>query len=296
MLRDDLPEIYQQILPEDFLALSPIEQKATCNDCYKSKSHAPKPHYNAQLKCCTYYPFIPNYLVGAILAAEPGANQPTRAQATLRELLKDRRYVLPIGVCAPPGYQMKFTANRSVAFGKDADLLCPFFEYQTGHCGVWRHRGHECATFFCASSYGTNGESFWSEVRDFLHFTEMHLSQEAMLFKGFSSQEIDLNLKFIRFDENASETKGPAAWSMTALDWSSIWAHHLEDTEEYFKATFAFVKDHAKVLKKQVSSGSSNRSDSKKVDTRVLRNYLVGRTVSKNHRVGQSAQATPREI
>jgi Fe-S-cluster containining protein len=273
-LKQMLPDIYTDILPEDFLALAPNETKATCNACYKATKQAPPPHYDARLKCCTFYPFIPNYLVGAILAG-PDSD----GKAKVRELIRERRFALPIGLCAPPNYQWRFNATRSEGFGRDSDLLCPFYETKTGHCGIWRQRGHECATFFCVSSYGANGERFWSDVREGLHYTEMHISQEAMIFKGFDHQEISLNLEFIRRPDDDRDRRA----TLDAVDWSKLWAHHLEAIEEYYLATYAFARDHAKSIKKQVSD-EKFRTD--RIDTRVLSGLLVGGAVSKNNRHG----------
>lgn len=292
MLREILPDIYQQILPSDFLNLNPQETKATCSNCLKSRPgpDVAAPYYDARLKCCTYYPFLPNYLVGAILTEASDAGLETEGSSRIRGLIRERRFTLPIGVCAPPGYQEKFNATRSEAFGRDPELLCPFYIFKTGQCGVWRHRGHECATFFCTSSYGQRGESFWHEVRNLLHYTEMYLSQEAMLFKGFSSSEIDTNLTFIR---QPPEQPSGAAWQTGALGWSQIWAHHHDDIEGYYKATYAFVLKHAMTLRKQVSDEKFRTGET---DTRILRNLIVGAKVSKNHSAGQSPQAAARRV
>lgn len=286
MLSETLPAIYQLLLPPEFLDLNPQENKATCSNCLKSRPgpDVQAPFYDARLKCCTYYPFLPNYLIGALLTDEGESEGAQR----LRALIRERRFALPIGVCAPPGYQEKFNLTRSVAFGRDPELLCPFYIFKNGHCGIWRHRGHECATFFCVSDYGAKGESFWHEVRNLLHYTEMFISQEAMLLKGYSSAEIDTNLTFVR---QSPEQANSRAWQMEALEWSSIWAHHHDDIESYYKATYEFVQKQAMTLRKQVSDEKFRTGET---DTRILRNLIVGTKISKNHRAWQSAPADAR--
>ena len=44
------------------------EKKATCDVCAMARpKNRTKVHYQPDLKCCTFHPFLPNFLVGAIL-------------------------------------------------------------------------------------------------------------------------------------------------------------------------------------------------------------------------------------
>lgn len=273
MLKNDLPIIYQEILSKDFLELAPQEKLATCTSCYKTQKNAPLPHFDSNLKCCTYYPFIPNYLVGAILSSQ---NLTAEGANIIRDLIRERRYVLPIGLCPPPSYQALFNAKRAEDYGNRFDLLCPFYNNKKGGCNIWPYRGHECATYFCHSSYGMNGEKFWQEVRTSLFELEMYLSQLAMLELGFHNKEIDTNLSYIK-NEQHLEGQG---WSVSAVEWSKLWAHHFEDIEEYYIRTLEFVKTRAAELK---VGWYENRYITGSAHSRFLETLIMGREVPKDH-------------
>ncbi len=263
MLKDDLPEIYNDLLPKEFLELNPQEKLATCSNCYKTKKGSPKPHYNPVFKCCTYYPFIPNYLVGAILMSGK--------QEILNNLILDRKYVLPIGVCAPADYQKQFRLKSFSDFGNCEDLVCPFYAKNIGGCSIWRFRGHECATFFCASSYGQKGEGAWQNIRDYLFDVEMELSQSVMVQKGYTPREIDKNLSYVKRPEDDVD----ASPELSAIKWAELWLHHEDDIVSYFKDCFQFVTSHKDELKKELN----DRPSSKKLNTRILKSVFMGRSL-----------------
>lgn len=260
MLKHDLPEVYQGLLPDDFLNLDPQETLATCHNCYRAKPQNPAPHYHPKLKCCTYYPFIPNYLVGGFVD-----------HPVLKQLLQDRRYVLPIGICPPPGYQEMFRNKKALDFGQRDDLQCPFYQLEKGQCGVWQFRGHECSTFFCVSRY-EKGESFWLGVREYLSHTEMHLSQNCMLQKGFLWSEIEQNLQWIKRPQDDTRRD----WSLSALEWSDLWKHHQDDIEGYFRSCYQFVSEHKQQLKVELQN---DRPPTQRDSPRILAAYLLGRSL-----------------
>ncbi len=242
-LIEQLPPLYADLLPKEFSETSVREEIATCSKCrmceggtgtYKS-SQAPvggsAAPFLSSTKCCTYYPFVANYLVGGALASDPNADHPFRI------LLRDRQWVLPIGVVAPPSYQKRHREKKAEEFGRNADLVCPFYVSSKGHCGIWQWRDSECTTYFCESSYGKMGEVFWREVAEFLFQTEMLLSQDCMLEKGFSSQEIDGVLKFIKSNGEARP------YSLSALEWNEFWQHQSLKVEKYFVECYEMVLD-----------------------------------------------------
>ena len=113
---------------------------------------------------------------------------------------------------------------------------------------MWKFRGHECATFFCVSSTGLDGEKYWQGVRDYLHNVEMELSQSAMVQKGYTPQEINKNLEYIKRPDDDRE----ATFELSALKWANLWLHHEDEIESYFKDCFRFVMTHKDELKKDL--------------------------------------------
>ena len=67
---DFLPAAYRALLPEWFKLPLPIETAATCSECAMVSAGASDDRfsYHPALKCCTYQPLLPSYLVGALLS------------------------------------------------------------------------------------------------------------------------------------------------------------------------------------------------------------------------------------
>lgn len=201
------------------------------NQAPVSGSKAP---FLSSTKCCTFYPFVANYLVGGALTTDKRIDHP------FRQLIRDRQWALPIGIVAPPSYQKKHREKQQAEFGRRADLLCPFYLSAQGQCGIWQWRDSQCTTYFCASSYGKKGEDFWLEVGDYLFQVEMLLSQDLMMEKGFDEEEIDEVLKFVKSNGESRP------YSMSALEWSGFWHHQADRVELYFTECYEMVLDRKK--------------------------------------------------
>src|SRR3954447_17812429 len=74
---DSLPVLYADLFPDFFRKEIPAETKATCTSCAMCPSSASgavesvdgvSRLFRPDTKCCTYYPKLPNYLVGALLS------------------------------------------------------------------------------------------------------------------------------------------------------------------------------------------------------------------------------------
>ena len=259
-----ISKIYDELLEEDFLTLSPEEKLATCNNCYKLRSHAPLPKFNPQTKCCTFYPFIPNFLVGAILEDQATV----LAAEFVRQAVKERSFVLPIGLCAPEFYQVHFLNKRQEDFGRNAEFRCPFYEVNKGTCGVWPYRGSECVSYHCVSSYGDKGERFWSGVSAYLHHAELELAQLVMIEKGYTPSEIDKNLYYVRI-----ETEERRRQNLDINDWNSLWIHHVDDIESYYKDSFKFVTQNKEKLKSEINV---SRRSTEVPDPKILKSLIMG--------------------
>ena len=69
-LFQQLPKIYEPMLPAIFGKPIPVEQYADCMNCHMCKPNDAVKDvrtFSEKTKCCTFKPIIPNYLVGAIL-------------------------------------------------------------------------------------------------------------------------------------------------------------------------------------------------------------------------------------
>lgn len=200
-----------------------------CSQCLMTNSLNPKgaKPYRQDLKCCTFQPFIPNFSIGHIL------NQGGKAAHRQIERIKLGAFYLPIGEVASPDYVQRFLAKKEDDFGRRQDLLCPHMDQRSQQCSIWNQRGSECATFFCQSKFQDKGETFWSALREYLHWLEMVLVQNALLEKGFSMQEIEAQLDWLNWSVR-SEVDSIRDTMNEDLS-KRYWGHHETRKLEFFK-------------------------------------------------------------
>jgi len=181
-LRTGLPPIYENLLPPFFDSAPPAEKKASCASCAMCPPPGPQPpgvqYFLPDAKCCTYYPSLPNYLVGALL--KDGDPSLAEGQRRVRARIAARLDLTPYAVVTPRKYRLLFNAAREHAFGRSLLLRCPYFIQEGGLCGIWRHREADCSTFFCKYDAGADGELFWRALGRYLSRVERVLSQHAL--------------------------------------------------------------------------------------------------------------------
>jgi hypothetical protein len=157
------------------------EQAATCGDCAMCASDSDdrsRQYFNPNVKCCSYLPELPNFIVGGILAdRDPAA---ARGRQSVEQRIDARGIsVTPLGLKQPPLYR---TLYGPVPFGESETLRCPHFlpdaQYQ---CGIWRHREAVCTTWFCKHDHGRRGAEFWSSLKQVLRDAEQSLTHWCVL-------------------------------------------------------------------------------------------------------------------
>jgi hypothetical protein len=182
-LRDVLPPLYGPLLPALFDRPAVVETRATCGDCAMcDKSGGATPSFELgffrpDIKCCSYHPTLPNYLVGATLGDASGALETGRLR--LRERIAGKIGVTPMWLAAPRKYLVLLAAARESSFGRSEALLCPYYERASGNCSVWQNRESVCATFFCKHVAGASGHAFWAAVRRYLEHVERTLARHV---------------------------------------------------------------------------------------------------------------------
>lgn len=170
-----LPPLYAGWVQQLVGAAFSGEPRSTCSDCSMSRpQELPTPldfQFHPNVKCCTFTPGLPNYLVGAILLDD----DPTFAEG--RERFERRAPLLsvgPLGIGPTDVYRIFYTFKP---FGKQETLACPYFIPRDGGlCGIWQHRNATCATWFCTSERGQTGYNFWHAMRVFLREVEKELA------------------------------------------------------------------------------------------------------------------------
>lgn len=179
-----LPAAYAG-LAAPFFDEPPIpEPRATCDRCAMCDHGAPEPaaparagseFFHPDLKCCTYHPSLPNFLVGALLADPDPALEEGRRR--VRERIRDRIGVTPAWVAPSRKYRVLLEGGRVRGFGRARALACPYLD--EGRCSIWRHRESVCSTFFCKHAGGGKGKAFWMAMKHAMAHAELTLSRWA---------------------------------------------------------------------------------------------------------------------
>jgi Fe-S-cluster containining protein len=152
----------------------PSEPQATCHECAMVRQPEASA-YRESLKCCTYFPFIPNFSIGAQLSA-------STAQTQILEQAFAQGVITPLGLFPSQEYLHLKEELGPKAFGRNADLLCPFFN---GQCAIWEYRPGVCRSFYCLSR---NGE-YWKQTEARLNLFEWTMAHEVLWKMGFTADE-----------------------------------------------------------------------------------------------------------
>jgi len=236
-----LPPLYDRWVSELLAGGSlPVESKATCGSCAMvadapERSRADSRFFSAQAKCCTFAPTLPNFLVGGVLADETPESSEGRER--LRELLRARVGVTPLGLTPPPVAALLYKHGAERAFGQSVTLRCPHYvDRDGGLCGIWRHRNSVCSTWFCKHTRGAAGAAFWQSLLRFLDVLERELARRSLLDVGLEPDAIALLVPF---------PDGRPAAPLTAVDldggvdddaYQRMWGRFLGREEELYRS------------------------------------------------------------
>lgn len=232
MLKDSISPIYLHFLPKAILNLPIAESKVDCQSCYRasSKYKGPWP-YKDTLKCCTFHPFLPNYLVGGILKD----NNFKELQKIIKIKIQAGTHALPIGLLAPLDYQIHFKNKKPQEFGQQEKFLCPYYDKKNNQCGIWPYRGVVCTTFFCQSSYGRRGKQLWKKINDYFSYVEAALLEEVLIQRGFSPRDISAQYEFLNY--NSQESQLHLKSQKELQQWiGQFWRTYEDPTEFYIKS------------------------------------------------------------
>lgn len=182
-------------------AVAPEESRATCDSCAMRPAPGVEQlpgsiEFDASTKCCTYYPELPNFVVGNILndKTAPG-------RSVLKERFAAGIGVTPFGVMRPPVYQTLYQHGlNGDMFGRATSMKCPFLQPDL-RCGIWAHRESTCLTWFCKYERGLNGKRFWTALKALLDTAERHLVHWCVVQLDIGDQALDL-----LFAQRAAET------------------------------------------------------------------------------------------
>jgi hypothetical protein len=135
-------------------------------------------YFKPDLKCCTYEPLLPNYLVGGVF--DDPAPELEDGRRRLREKIAGRAGVTPERVASPrKKHLLAVAASDSGFFGRSYSIVCPYLDSEAGRCTVWRYREAVCSTYYCKFTHGALGFTFWRSLKEYLGYVEFGLARWA---------------------------------------------------------------------------------------------------------------------
>lgn len=192
LFQNKLSPVYHQLLPNDVLDIAiPNERFADCMDCFHCHNVNRSTH---SIKCCSYHPILPNYMVGAILNDRSPAMVEGRKR--ILEKIKNRIGVTPYGIIPPTKHQVLYNkhikkSKGEIAQSKDISnaLKCPY-QSEDSLCTIWKYRTELCSTYHCASVSGEKGQRFWGTAFQYLTSMEQKLTLYTLLEMDYPSTAI----------------------------------------------------------------------------------------------------------
>jgi Fe-S-cluster containining protein len=233
---DLLPAVYRHLLPPFFAHAAIREERATCANCAMCDPHGGDgdgaTYFRPDAKCCTYQPFLPNYLAGAVLRDD----DPALAEGArrVRARIAQRIGVTPRWLHPGRKYSLLFEAARASSFGRSTTLRCSFFEPQGGLCTIWKHRDAACSTFFCKHRGGGDGKIFWVALESWLAYVERQLAAYAVTTLAPELEEPDMTRGLITRED--LEDRPPSE-----SDYATYWGAWLGREAELYVRCYELI-------------------------------------------------------
>lgn len=260
-----LPPLYDRWMKELLAGPIATESRATCDDCAMLPDKGAEKQFDPKTKCCTYYPELPNYSVGAIIG------DPTSSG---RRELKNRfdriTGLTPLGLARTPVYQALLAKlSNADAFGRATSMQCSFQDAD-GRCGVWAYREATCFHYHCKFDHGWRGAALWKSLKELFVAVEKQLAMWCVveLDPGDSALEllaapapVSPQLGHHALDGTVDKAQTRALWGawlgreaqfysecwkrVKALAWSDVVAICGPDVRVRARAVVAAYKEHA---------------------------------------------------
>ena len=161
-----LTPLYSRWMDELLGAPIPRETKATCDDCCMCAkpgevTGCDDRYFAPDIKCCSIVPELSNFLVGGILSSSDLDDDARQGRDSILRRIAEAPVVTPLGLGQSPLFKLVY--ENQDAFGRSPTLRCPHYVQDSGRCGIWRHRGAVCVTWFCKHTRGAVSHAFWRD-------------------------------------------------------------------------------------------------------------------------------------
>lgn len=220
-----VPGLWRYLLPKSLVDLPlPEERRATCSNCPRVTASNFRPDY----RCCTYYPRIPNFLLGLALLEGKTAAKVVAQSAS-------RSFLMPEGFQASPAQWADLLTDVGEGlYGQSSRVLCPYLQKATGYCGIYAFRNSVCSTFFCYHDHGTRGDAFWEALQTTVVQVEMVLGQWALRQVGFSVDDYVKRMNALA--PKIEKTSDPKSRTWNEMARRAAWGEHYGKELDVYRA------------------------------------------------------------
>ncbi|HNW97903.1 MAG TPA: hypothetical protein PKK00_05780 [Bacteroidales bacterium] len=235
-----VPQVYHKFLPVFFDSEIPEEKFANCQDCpmiCESRADFEKDlskPFAPDTKCCTFFPKLPNYMVGAVLSDTTPEMEEGRKR--LLQKIKEKKGVLPHGIYPTKKYSLLYEHGRKLGFGKSINLQCPYYLQGEYNCSLWKYREAICATWFCKSLTAHAGISFWNRMTAIMK----HI-QESVILHVFDKLELRDTMPF--GDNSNISYEDMDDLSMHKNEYSFYWQQWEGKEDAFYKKSFELFNE-----------------------------------------------------
>jgi hypothetical protein len=234
ILKNKIIPIYHLFLENIIEIEVPEEKIATCSSCTLCRSEQ-SPYIDT--KCCSYYPQLPNFLIGGLL--HDNDESLSIGQNKIKLIIQQQKGISPYGLLKPlPYLNTDEKLNSSEFWRRPKELLnaqlCPFYFF--GNCSVWKYRENLCMTHFCSSVGGDVGKVFWHKVNQYLKMIETSLAQYAMLQLGWPPAKIKTE-KVTTLNFNLEDEEG----NINQENYKKLWGNWAGREEEFYLKCYEIV-------------------------------------------------------
>lgn len=237
-----LPPLYAAWMHDLLAGAIPQETKSTCSNCAMAapagtviNEKNANDFFDPNLKCCTFLPTLPNFLIGRVLLDDDPAT--AQGRATVHARIRAGLAVTPLGMGEPAVHSLLYAEGAASGFGHSKSLLCPhYLPDDEGKCGVWKNRNAVCVTWFCKHERGATGKNFWTALQQLLMTAEKDLSVWCVAEMGLG--EAALKLLFAPLQPSGKDPITAEALdnSINPKRYQALWGEWHGREREWFQA------------------------------------------------------------
>jgi hypothetical protein len=220
---------------------APAETKSDCSNCVMCRpAESAEPnlqYFDASVRCCSYEPALPNFIVGRILSDDDP--QAAAGRASIQRRMARRVDIVPWGIRSTRQFATIYASHSSALFGRAPAIACPHLQEGTFGCAIWQQRPGVCGTWYCKHDRGKVGARFWNHLGRLLREVETLVGAwcVAEVHGGLAAMEQSLSP-----DDGAASPADFGA-AMDQAQYNTIWGDWSGDEAAFYVACSSRADD-----------------------------------------------------